>query len=201
MRTGVSRVEQVERNRELVLAAARRVFLAKGYAGATVDAIADEAGFSKGVVYSQFESKADLFLALLDRRIDERAARNEALARAGGDTFASVLELGARLRRDEPEWALLVVEFRAHAARDAVLNERYARAHARTVDRLARLLDGVFERQGVPPAVPSRTAAELVLALASGAVLERTADPDALPVASVVEMMRRAVGLPPKEET
>jgi AcrR family transcriptional regulator len=37
----------------------------------TLDAIADEAGFSKGVVYSRFGSKADLFLALLDRRIEE----------------------------------------------------------------------------------------------------------------------------------
>ena len=59
----LTRAEQSERNRGLVLAAARRVFLARGYHGATLEQIADEAGFSKGVVYSQFESKADLFLA------------------------------------------------------------------------------------------------------------------------------------------
>src|SRR6266581_3253289 len=76
----MSRDEQVERNRQLVLAAARRVFLARGYAGATLDAIAEEAGFSKGVVYSQFDSKADLFLALLEARIAERAAENARLA-------------------------------------------------------------------------------------------------------------------------
>ena len=69
-------------NRASVLAAARRVFLAKGYAGATLEAIAEEAGFSKGVVYSQFGGKADLFLALLDARIDERAAQNERVAAA-----------------------------------------------------------------------------------------------------------------------
>jgi AcrR family transcriptional regulator len=54
----LTRAEQSERNRGLVLAAARRVFLARGYHGATLEQIADEAGFSKGVVYSQFESKA-----------------------------------------------------------------------------------------------------------------------------------------------
>ena len=70
----VSRAAQVEANRGEVLAAARRVFLARGYAGATLDAIADAAGFSKGVVYSQFGGKADLFLALLAQRIEERAA-------------------------------------------------------------------------------------------------------------------------------
>src|SRR5215203_510779 len=71
------RVEQVERNREVVLAAARQVFISNGYAGATLEGIATEAGFSTGVVYSQFGSKADLFFALLERRIAERAAQNE----------------------------------------------------------------------------------------------------------------------------
>ena len=75
----MSRVEQVERNRDLVLGAARQVFLDRGYSGATLEAIAAEAGFSKGVVYSQFTSKADLFLALLERRIEAHAAENAAV--------------------------------------------------------------------------------------------------------------------------
>src|SRR5262249_32675835 len=62
------------------LDAARRVFLDRGYGGATVDAIAEEAGFSKGGVYSQFGSKADMFMALLERRITERAAEKERVA-------------------------------------------------------------------------------------------------------------------------
>src|SRR6185503_13207697 len=81
MPTRVSRVESVGRNREEVLAAARCVFLERGYGGASLDAIADEAGFSKGVVYSQFDSKGDLFMALLERRIADRAAQNEAIAK------------------------------------------------------------------------------------------------------------------------
>ena len=81
----LNRVEQGERNRALVLAAARRVFLERGYSGATLEAIAEDAGFSKGVVYSQFAGKPDLFLALLDARIAERAEHNASaiLQRAG----------------------------------------------------------------------------------------------------------------------
>ncbi len=56
------------------------VFLARGYHAATVEEIADEAGFSRGVVYSRFGTKAGLLLALLDRRIDELAEQNAALA-------------------------------------------------------------------------------------------------------------------------
>src|SRR5947208_2818313 len=69
MTTRLRRPEMVLRNREAVLAAARRVFLDRGYAGATLELIAEDAGFSKGVLYSQFASKADLFLTLLHRRI------------------------------------------------------------------------------------------------------------------------------------
>ena len=77
----LSRAEQNDRNRALLLAAARRVFLERGYYAATLEQIADEAGFSKGAVYSRFASKADMFLALLEDRIAERAAQNAELAR------------------------------------------------------------------------------------------------------------------------
>ena len=110
------RQAQIERNRELLLAAARRVFLARGYHGATLDAIAADAGFSKGVVYSQFDSKADLFLALLDERIDERAAENERVVRdAGGGAaaVAALIALGGRRARKDADWNLLLLEFRA----------------------------------------------------------------------------------------
>ena len=56
------------------------MFLDRGYYAATLDQIADEAGFSKGAVYSRFASKADMFLALLEDRIAERAAQNARLA-------------------------------------------------------------------------------------------------------------------------
>src|SRR5262245_12987103 len=110
-----TRAEQVEHNRASVLDAARTVFLAKGYAGATLDAIADAAGFSKGVVYSQFGGKADLFLALLELRIDERAAQNERVAAEAtpAEAFVVLLRHFERDARAEVEWARVLVEYRA----------------------------------------------------------------------------------------
>jgi AcrR family transcriptional regulator len=194
----MSRDEQVERNRQLVLSAARRVFLARGYTGATLDAIAQEAGFSKGVVYSQFESKADLFLALLEARITERAEQHDRLAGAlhGPRLAQAAAQLTDSLERAEPEWALLVIEFRAHAARVPELNRRYAELHARTVDRLAAFFRRVHERTGAGPPFAPRILAELVLALGSGVTLERIADPDALPGAVFAEFVSRAVSPP-----
>ena len=150
MSSRLSRAEQNDRNRALLLAAARRVFLARGYYAATLEQIADEAGFSKGVVYSRFASKADMFLALLEDRIEERAAQNADLARqlAGSGNFGALLDLAQRAERAAPGWRLLVIEFRIHAGRDPELNRRYAAVHARTVEGVAKVLASVSEEGG-----------------------------------------------------
>jgi AcrR family transcriptional regulator len=195
MAVRLRRAEQVERNRTVVLDAARRVFLDRGYGGATVDAIAEEAGFSKGVVYSQFGSKADMFMALLEERITERAAQNERIA-AGKSVPEAARELLLAANRDvvsEHGWAQLLVEFRVHAARDPVLNRRYADAHRRTVAELAALLDRLHDRAGTPPIVQVTSLAEFVLAMGTGLTLERAANPAALPADDGVAMMLRAL--------
>jgi AcrR family transcriptional regulator len=195
MAVRLRRAEQVERNRTVVLDAARRVFLDRGYAGATVDAIAEEAGFSKGVVYSQFGSKADMFLALLEQRITERGAQNERAA-AGLSVAEGVRELVGVASRDaanEQGWRQLLVEFRAHAARDPELNRRYAEAHRRTVTQLAAVLARLHERAGTSPPVSPQSMAEFMVALGAGATLEQAANPAALPTDHVATMMASAL--------
>jgi len=178
----LSRAEQNDRNRALLLAAARRVFLERGYFAATLDQIADEAGFSKGAVYSRFASKADMFLALLEDRIAERGGQNAQLAEdlAGTGNFAAVIDLAERAERGAPGWRLLVTEFRIHAARDPELNRRYAALHARTVDGVAQVLAAVSKEgaEGLP--FPPRQLAELMLTIETGRSLEQIANRDAL---------------------
>jgi AcrR family transcriptional regulator len=193
----LNRVEQVERNRELVLAAARRVFLDRGYAAASLDAIADEAGFSKGVIYSQFDSKADLFFALLDARILERAEQNAGIAQrsVGRDGLRALVRQANADAAQEPGWAALLVEFRAFAARDPDAARRYSAAHARTVDRLAATVQRMCDAAGLVPALPARDIAHLLLAVGTGVTLERAADPAALGNPEFAEALVRACGL------
>ena len=178
----LSRAEQNDRNRALLFDAARRVFLARGYHAATLEQIADEAGFSKGVVYSRFASKADMFLALLEDRIAERAAQNAQAARdlAGSGDFAALLDLAQRAERAAPGWRLLLTEFRIHAARDPDLNRRYGALHARTIEGVARVLIAISEGGEESLPFPPRQLAELLLAVEVGLALEQQADPDAL---------------------
>jgi AcrR family transcriptional regulator len=195
MATRLTRAEQGERNRGLVLDAARRVFLERGYAGATLEAIAEEAGFSKGVVYSQFAGKPDLFLALLAGRIAERAAQNTRVSTglAGLDGLRALLRANARLSREGGGWSRLLIEFRVIAARDPELNARYAALHAQTLDHFTEAITTVLARAGLTSAYPPRAFAELIVGIDAGRVLERAAGASELTVEHVVDLLGRAL--------
>ena len=196
----LTRIEQSQRNRALVLAASRRAFLVRGYHGASLEQIADEAGFSKGVVYSQFESKADLFLALLEQRIEERAADNarfvEALVAGGGcgvdQGLRALVEHVTRREQSDAEWGLLVIEFRVHAARNPELNLRYASLHERTLAGVARVVGAIYEQAGDPPPLPPADLARLLLTVSSGARLEHATNAEVLPVSLLAGLVSGA---------
>ncbi len=173
------------------------MFLARGYAGASLDAIADEAGFSVGVVYSQFGRKADLFFALLERRIETRALQNDRIAKdfGGADGLRELLRAGREDAATAPGWQHLLAEFRAIALRDASLSRRYSKAHVRTVDGIASALEKIYEPIGLTPPVPIRSLAEFLQAGTVGVALERAANPDALPDHDAEHLMLRALGL------
>ncbi len=96
----LTRAQSKALTRRRILAAAARAFSRDGYAGASVEEIAESAGYSVGAVYSNFESKEHLFAELL---ADQRAERSARLARA-------LEEPGGREER-LARLARLVVEF------------------------------------------------------------------------------------------
>lgn len=138
----LTREESKALTRERLLTAARKVFLREGFHAASLEQVAAEAGFTKGAVYSAFDSKADLFLALLDRRIDERIATAERVRPAGGDPgawAAAMARQWVKSQREDREWSPLVMEFRIHAARDPQLNRAYRERHERNVAAIAEV--------------------------------------------------------------
>ncbi|MEV0590382.1 TetR/AcrR family transcriptional regulator [Nonomuraea cavernae] len=120
-----SRAELKQETRDALTAAALAAFSRDGYHGASLEGIANEAGFSKGAVYSNFGGKAELFLAVMDYNL-------EALRGEGWDPFATpaTSDAGApesRATRDEDAaemvrgFGLATLEFITTAARDETL--------------------------------------------------------------------------------
>jgi AcrR family transcriptional regulator len=176
-RTRPTRVEV----RDRILEAASKVFAAEGFAGATIDAIGQAAGFTKGAVYSNFESKDELFLALLDRQFE---LRSELLVTAfdsgGGDAAATAEALSRSMLdsiHDETDYHVLFFEYWLRAVRDPQLRDRLIARRRAAAQALA-----VFEKTANMPHGPQLPGlAQLVVTLTAGIAMEEVLHPGTIP--------------------
>jgi AcrR family transcriptional regulator len=67
-RKRLTREESKELTRLRLIEAAERLFIRRGFDDASVDEISEMAGYSRGAFYSNFDSKDQVFLAVIDRR-------------------------------------------------------------------------------------------------------------------------------------
>lgn len=124
----LTREESRALTREKLLASAREVVAREGYEGASVDRIAEEAGFSKGAFYSNFNSKEEIILELLETHslqdVSEIATMLDGIKTA--DEMIETLSNWAHQRSSDPTWGLLALELFRRARRDATFSERHA---------------------------------------------------------------------------
>lgn len=182
-RRRLTRAESQKWTRTAVLEAAARVFARRGYDGASVAEIAAEAGFSHGAVYSNFNDKEDLFLALYERWVAERVAEIEAEAEAESSAAERAQTLVAGwLRRLEadPDAFLLRLEFTARAARDPALREKLSARVGAVPLAIARLQVPAGDRAGSRFELPAEQVALALQALSLGLALEALANPAAV---------------------
>lgn len=170
-----SRAERKETTRELLLDAAIEVFAEKGYHGASLDDVADAAGFTKGAVYSNFTRKADLFRALLDRESERAAAaRRQAIETAPLELLPEVAGELARQPGSDPELEVLLVEFWLAAARDPSLREPLLRTSGAMSQALSKKLAG----SDAATDLDGRELGIIFDALLNGLTMHRVLSPD-----------------------
>jgi AcrR family transcriptional regulator len=171
------------RTRDALLAAGARIFLTRGFQGASLREIASEAGLTTGAVYSNFDGKAELFLAVLEEKIDPRLAVMYEAARAAPQRQlgAAVGEQFAVYVKQQRRWLTLLIEFWAQAARDPKLRPKFAARHYKLRSAIAEVLVERAERLGSPLALPADQLATLLIALTNGMAVEQLADPQSVP--------------------
>ncbi len=113
----MTRAQAQEATRASLIASARKHFAAVGYGAASLDKIAEDAGFTRGAIYANFDGKAGLLLAVLDTRLEQQLRE---VGGINGDLDA--LDTWRRHNASREEGlALAVKEFRAVAMRDPAL--------------------------------------------------------------------------------
>lgn len=178
------RDEQQRHIRAQLLDAAERVFARQGYQGASIQAIAAEAGYSHGAIYSNFNGKEDLFLVLVEERVDARLARVYQAADAELSRGATPLEAARRfvaMLQQEQHAYLLMVDFWNQAVREPKAAARFAERHARLRALIGRIVEGIARDTGAELTLPRDQAATALIALVNGLTIERLADPAAAP--------------------
>jgi AcrR family transcriptional regulator len=205
--TRETRVERKARTRAKLLAAARRVFLRRGFHAASLDEIAEEAGYTKGAVYSNFRGKDDLFLALVEEHYAQRALAHAELMFEDDDadeTRSAIARNMLEAFEREPAWWTLVSDFATHASRDPELRERLRRLREKFIDAIAELVEKLGDRHGIAWTLPPREVARGTGALMRGMVTEWILEPDG-DRAGVFEKMvaayLRGVGVPLDERS
>ena len=156
--------------RDLIVEAARRTIAAVGLRGATIRAIAAEAGVSAGRVTHYFESKQQLAAAALDRNNLAAGERVWARSRAarGAEAIAAAVE--ALLPLDEQrrlEWAVWVA-FWTESATDADAAAALQRSRQALVTILARPFADAVDDGELAPGLDFEYEAERLVVLASG---------------------------------
>lgn len=194
----LTREESKERTRELLVAVAGQLFLRAGYQGATLDAIAAEAGFTKGAVYWHFRNKEALFLELLQRQLQAQIAQlDDFLARAGSDARVLAVELPAWLDAlDEHDIPLLTLELELETRRNPAFAQSFGAVIERHKAALVSALGGYFRFTGKRLPMAVEVLASTIIALTSGLALARETAGDAS-VASSGQIVRLLLDLPP----
>jgi AcrR family transcriptional regulator len=184
------RAESKAQTRAKILEAAKAVFEREGYHGASLERIAAAAGFTKGAVYSTFESKADVMLALLEGRAEwMQAGLAEILATAPTveDFIAAIARYNAARVAGERDWLAAVNELVIVVGRDEKLRPRYAELHEVALSAVADSIRTWTQRGGDRLAISPRRAATAVIALHKGLVLEGMLAAEELPEELFVE--------------
>ena len=192
---------RITRSRALIMAAAARVFLQRGFPGTSVDDIAAEAGVSKRTVYNVFDDKEQLFRAIIGEAIAtaERFSHDFAATTAEADDVEAALTTLAR------ELAASVLSGRVVPLRRLLIGEAsrfpefaaeyYERAPGRVMAAVATALRTLDER-GLLRIDDAELAAEHFAFLAIGPSLDRAlfdlaSDTDATTAERAVERAER----------
>lgn len=165
-----------ENTRTRLLDAAAQVFAEVGLEGASVEAVCERAGFTRGAFYSNFESKDQLFLMLVStvaaRRLDRVRARvAELWADGTGSEDCDPAELIAQLLGTGGERldVMLTCEMRIRALRDRSFGAALIAHDAELVQNIAEIVQDVVTRANLTLRLPAVTTAHMVMIMWEGA--------------------------------
>ena len=184
--------------REKLLEVATRLFVEKGYGGTSLRDIAEQAGFTQGAFYSNFESKEALLLEMLRRHMQREALQLAELvgnANKGMEHVLDDLQSWASTIDTDVAWSMLSIELQLHAQRSTIFAQAYQAVWEEHKAVLAHWIEKIFAGYKAQMPAKAESMASALMALAHGLALQRAATGAGASGSVIALMLRGLVAL------
>lgn len=175
----LTRSESQARTRADLIATARDLFLTDGYARTSLDRVAEAAGYSKGAVYSNFRTKKQLCLEVLDLIHETKFGEITTLIAAGSDLEDQLerLQGWAEQTLGDVGWTMLEFEFAIVARDDPQLRAELVSSLDAVRGALAAQVQLLADSTGIELPLPAQEVAAALLSMGIGLGIQRAVDP------------------------
>jgi AcrR family transcriptional regulator len=169
--------------RDALLDAAALVFARRGFHGASLEEIAETAGFTRGAIYKNFTDKEDLLLAVWER-VNERTLREfDELLDEGGlvldaDHVAAVATKWRELQTRDHDASVLDLEFTLYLLRNPEARDRVLAHRRASTRRIARFIEQRAAAAAVELPMPAEDLANIFLITSGGFTTATLVDPE-----------------------
>lgn len=183
--------EKTELTRSRFIHAAEKIFARDGFEAAKLEEIAGAAGYTRGAFYANFDSKEDLFLALLEREITSRIENMRKHVGRYKDPARKLQEL-REFWLDmclDRRWSLLALEFKLFAVRHPEVKARLTSMHRRLVSSGVDIMQQILNALGRELPVSIHAVGVSFFALSSGLTLEHMLDRSVMPEDAVRKLL------------
>lgn len=183
--------QKTEATRRALLQAARRIFARDGFETCRIEDIAAATGHTRGAFYAHFQSKEDLFFALLEQEATRQIDRlRAALERCPKQQRLAAVRSFFVNRASDRQWVMLLIEFKLYALRHPRMRPRLAATHRRIRSslKLETITELLPKRWSANPKSDNlrKVACEAIL---SGLVLETAYDPERISGAELASVL------------
>ncbi|WP_336659977.1 TetR/AcrR family transcriptional regulator [Leucobacter sp. USHLN153] len=192
--------------RTRLLDAATEVFAEEGVQAASVEHVCARAGFSRGAFYSNFSTKEELFLAVLEREFDRRARETEELiaelrpalqelqGRIAPEQAAQYITRFIAPKESDRGWAMLETEFTLLAMRDPEIAPGYVWLVERSMSNYAALIESAVTAAGRRFTLPVDRATELIAGMCERAIRGAALDAGGTGEGGAVDALPHRIG-------
>ena len=181
--------------RQQILDAALTCFSRTGYHQTSMDDLAAELPFSKGLLYYYFPTKRDLFVSLLDNWAKQSLQAWEAMLSPTEDVVTQIcksIQYGVQLVALSSDLARIEFEFYSEVGRDADVSEAFRALFAQFRARIKSILDSGVRSGDLRP-LDTEAVAAVLFGAYEGLALQAVVEPDAFDWALVSDSLCQLV--------